>query len=293
MSLKKNGETGLKKETKGENEMKKKSLWLIIFFSVWVLLAILFAFLDLGISQKLYRPESNWAIVLENYGQIPGTLVGLLGMNVLLRLQKGKSWKSILAIIGLVIFILLSGFMVGGELQGQQSGQEASPVLSAIIGLALAAGMQVWFRLTPEATMQKYKTPALVVVFLILLSGFVTTWTLKILWGRWTYRDIVDAGNFALFTPWYLPQGPNGHNSFPSGHTNFALTVLPLLLLIPQKSKWNYPAWILVLIWGAVNGLSRIVVGAHFSSDVLFGAGQTILWFWLLSKRFVGKEKPA
>ncbi len=273
--------------------MKKKSPWLIVFFSVWVLLAVLFAFLDLGISQKLYRPESNWVIFLENYGQVPGVLVGLLGMNVLLRLQKGKSWKNILAITGLVIFILLSGFMVGGELQGQQSGQEASPVLSAIIGLALAAGMQVWFRLTPESKMQKYKTPALVVVFLILLSGFVTTWALKFLWGRWTYRDILEAGNLALFTPWYLPQGPNGHNSFPSGHTNFALTVLPLLLLIPQKSKWIYPAWILVLVWGAVNALSRIVVGAHFSSDVLFGAGQTILWFWLLSKRFVGKEKPA
>ncbi|MBP8857107.1 MAG: hypothetical protein KBG60_03760, partial [Anaerolineaceae bacterium] len=155
--------------------MKKKSPWLIVFFSVWVLLAVLFAFLDLGISQKLYRPESNWVIFLENYGQVPGVLVGLLGMNVLLRLQKGKSWKNILAITGLVIFILLSGFMVGGELQGQQSGQEASPVLSAIIGLALAAGMQVWFRLTPESKMQKYKTPALVVVFLILLSGFVTT----------------------------------------------------------------------------------------------------------------------
>ena len=216
-------------------------VWLIIFFTEWAVLAILFAFLDLGISQKLYKPDTNWAIFLENYGQVPGILVGLLGMNVLLRLQKGKSWKSILAIIGLVIFILLFGFMVGGELQGQQSGQEASPVLSAIIGLALAAGMQVWFRLTPEATMQKYKTPALVVVFLILLSGFVTTWTLKILWGRWTYRDIVDAGNIALFTPWYLPQGPNGYNSFPSGHTNFALMVLPLLLLIPKKKQMDLP----------------------------------------------------
>jgi len=102
-------------------KMKKKSPWLIVFFSVWVLLAVLFAFLDLGISQKLYRPESNWVIFLENYGQVPGVLVGLLGMNVLLRLQKGKSWKNILAITGLVIFILLSGFMVGGELQGQQS----------------------------------------------------------------------------------------------------------------------------------------------------------------------------
>ena len=271
--------------------MKKRNPWLILFFSVWAILAILFAFTDLGISQKFFHPETKWALFLENYGQIPGTLVGLLGMNVLLRLQNGKSWKSVLAIIGLVLFILLSGFIVGGELQGQQSGQEASPILSAIIGLVLAVGMQVWFRLTPEAKMQKFKTPALVVVFLILLSGFVTTWTLKFLWGRWTYRDIVDAGNLALFTPWYLPQGINGHNSFPSGHTNFALTVLPLLLLIPQKSKWIYPAWVLVLIWSTVNALSRIVVGAHFASDVLFGAGQTILWFWLLSRRFIRKEK--
>lgn len=271
--------------------MEKKSPWVTIFFALWVVLAILFAFTDLGISQKLFNPDTKWATFLENYGQVPGMLVAMLGMSVLFRLEKGKSWKSILAIIGLVIFILLSGFMVGGELQGQQSGEKASPVISAVIGLVIAVGIQIWLRLTPEAKIQKYKTPALVAVFLVLISGFATTWILKILWGRWTYRDIVDAGNLSLFTPWYLPQGPNGHNSFPSGHTNFALTVLPLLLLIPQKSKWIYPAWILVLVWGVVNGMSRIIVGAHFSSDVLFGAGQTILWFWLLSKWIVGKRQ--
>ena len=270
--------------------MKKTNFWLILFLVTWAGLAALFAFTDLGISQKLFNPDASWAIFVENYGQIPGILVVLLGLNVLLRLQKGKSFTSILAIIGLVLLILFSGFMVGGELQKEQSGAKTSEVLSAIVSLVLFAGLQIWFRLVPEPKMRNYEKPALVALLLFIISGFVTTWALKLAWGRWTFRDMVDSGNLGLFTPWYLPQGPNGHNSFPSGHTNFAMMVLPLLLLIPQKSMWKYPAWIFVLLWGAFAGISRIILGAHFASDVLFGAGQTILWFVLLSK-WVTKKK--
>jgi membrane-associated phospholipid phosphatase len=151
----------------------------------------------------------------------------------------------------------------------------------------LFTGLQTWFRLTPDTKMRKFEKPALVAVLLVLFSGFITTWLFKILWGRWTYGDIIASGNLSPYTPWFLPQGPNGHNSFPSGHTNFALTVLPLLLLIPKNNKWNYPAWIAIILWGVINAASRIVIGAHFASDVLFGGCQTILWYWILSRKII------
>lgn len=267
--------------------MKKLSLWILAFFIFWVGLAIVFASTDLPISHAFFNPESGWSIFFENYGQVPGTLVAILGMNVLLRLQNGKTFKSILAMLGLGLFILLSGFMVGGDLQGQQSGLETSKTVSLFIGVVLFTGLQVWFRLTPEAKIRRFEQPALVAVLLVLFSGILTTWLFKILWGRWTFRDILAVGNLDLYTPWFLPQGPNGHNSFPSGHTNFALTVLPLLLLIPKHSKWNSLAWIMAILWGAINAASRVVIGAHFASDVLFGGCQTILWFWILSRRIV------
>jgi membrane-associated phospholipid phosphatase len=42
-----------------------------------------------------------------------------------------------------------------------------------------------------------------------------------------------------------------------------------------------------LLLWGVIGALSRVVIGAHFASDTLFGAGQTLLWFWFLKNKFV------
>ena len=45
----------------------------------------------------------------------------------------------------------------------------------------------------------------------------------KIAWGRVRFDDLgVDFRNAtpALYTPWYVPNGPNGEKSFPSGHAS-------------------------------------------------------------------------
>ena len=46
---------------------------------------------------------------------------------------------------------------------------------------------------------------------------------LKNLWGRARYTELSDHG--AGFTPWYLPQGLTGHDSFPSGHAAMSALV--------------------------------------------------------------------
>ncbi|MCP4536229.1 MAG: phosphatase PAP2 family protein [Chloroflexi bacterium] len=61
------------------------------------------------------------------------------------------------------------------------------------------------------------------------------------------------------------------------GHTAFGFFVLPVVLLF-RKNKVHYTiAWVLVMLWGTVAAFSQVAIGAHFPSDVLFGAGETIL----------------
>ena len=131
--------------------------------------------------------------------------------------------------------------------------------------------------------MQKYKPFAQVAVPLFFIAGFIIVWAIKIPWGRWTYRDMLEIGDLSLFTPWYLPQGNNGHHSFISGHTSIAFCVLPVVLLF-RKSEIQFAiAWVLVMLWGVANALSSVVIGAHFPSDVFLGAGQTLFWFYILA----------
>ena len=134
------------------------------------------------------------------------------------------------------------------------------------------------------ASVSRYKTAAKIGLTLMILGGIVTVWFFKIPWGRWTYRDIMEAGNAALFTPWYLPQGNNGHHSFFLGHTALSFTVIGYILFVKKDHAARNILLGILLLWGIIGGMSRIVAGAHFASDVLFGAGETILWFLFLPK---------
>jgi membrane-associated phospholipid phosphatase len=99
-------------------------------------------------------------------------------------------------------------------------------------------------------------------------SSWLLVYALKTLWGRVRYRDL-DALH-AAFTPWYLPQGHTGHASFPSGHTAMGWLLLPCLLLWPARSLAWWVGAVLSVGWGCFVGASRIVIGAHYASDVLF-----------------------
>lgn len=62
--------------------------------------------------------------------------------------------------------------------------------------------------------------------------------------------------------------------SMPSGHSATAFAVAALLVLHEGRATlWRHLWWVLA----ALQGLSRVVVGAHWPSDVLVGSGMGLL----------------
>jgi membrane-associated phospholipid phosphatase len=70
-----------------------------------------------------------------------------------------------------------------------------------------------------------------------------------------------------------------------------SFSVIAFVLFAKQGSWLRKVLWGVFLAWGVVGGLSRIVVGAHFATDVLFGAGEVLLLFRLLQNKFQAKAK--
>jgi membrane-associated phospholipid phosphatase len=112
---------------------------------------------------------------------------------------------------------------------------------------------------------------------------------IKILWGRVRFRDL-DA-LYSNFTPWFFPNGINGNQSFPSGHAAMAWMILPLLLLVVNKNI-KISLLILIISWGLAVSLSRVVIGAHFATDALFGAFIIVIVFLLLIKYSKSRSTP-
>ena len=262
--------------------MKNKTFWVSV--AIFSILAVIFAFTDLQIAQAIADPNSGWAHQMQAYGQLPGMLVGFLGTSVLLRLAKlERSFKSIASTILLFFLTLMGGLGFWGDALGMQVGVRPNGPLILALGVTSLIAVQIWLRRIPDETMQDYKRIGQI-AFLLNLLATIVVWTIKFPWGRWTYRDMLAVGDLSLFTPWYLPQGNNGHHSFISGHTAFGFYVLPIVLLFRKNERHYTIAWVLVMLWGTFSAFSRVAIGAHFPSDVLFGAGETLLCFWILQK---------
>ena len=101
----------------------------------------------------------------------------------------------------------------------------------------------------------------------------------KYFWGRVRFREL-DAV-YSQFTPWYLPQGITGFDSFPSGHAAMGWMLLAVLILLDNKKKWlKNLVLTLIILWGVLLAMSRVIIGAHFASDVLFGSFFIIIAFF-------------
>ncbi len=233
---------------------------------------------DQSVSLAVRDPDAGWALFLERYGQLPGVLVGLLGATILLRLlippRDVRAWLGLLVVSAL---LLLSSLQVALELGAHVAGH--TDVRRALgVGIPVAVVSVLVSRRVPRAWAASARPAAVVALTLPYLASVVTVWALKIPWGRWTPRDITAAGDPSLFSPWYLPQGDNGHYSFISGHTSFAFVVLALVLVFATTTRALTVGLLLCLSWGVIGAAGRVVLGAHFPSDTLAAAALTLLW---------------
>ena len=101
---------------------------------------------------------------------------------------------------------------------------------------------------------------------------------LKDFWGRVRPYELSTSQHD--FTSWLHPNGVNGHKSFPSGHTMAGtLCIVFSWFAIGTVRK---RLWIVGIIYGAVLGLSRLIIGAHFLSDIVFSYFLTALFIFIM-----------
>jgi len=260
-------------------QLTKKIIPLIL---VLIPFAILFGIYDQDISKEIVNQNSGWATFLENYGMIPGIFVILSGVYFYYSYIKLKSdlWSYIQRI---VFFLVSSGliFYLYEILLGEIV--KFNIVLFLIVSFLDGIIVLMYIhkiRQVSNPILIKYSK---VVVGMALFGYVIGIQVTKFLWGRVRFREL-DAA-FSQFTPWYLPQGITGFDSFPSGHAAMGWMLLALLVLIENSKMWiKSLALSAIVFWGVLLASSRVVIGAHFASDVLFGSFFIIYTFIMLCK---------
>jgi len=265
--------------------MNRKSfytyLWIIII--AWVILAIIFGIYDLQISIFWVNENSLWGNFGADYGEYPGYAFIALGLSAYIggyiKNLKAQKIPAYLAILYGGVMLVISLL----DLNERKIIEYLMIVLSVVIFIIVN-----W-----NTDLRKYRKISGIISFLAIINPLLFVQLVKLFWGRVRFRDL--APGYTNFTPWFIPQGITGNSSFPSGHTAMGWMFLPLLVGV-EKKEWKNPIKIITVIsvlgWGLFVGLSRIVVGAHYASDVLFSTGVAAIATLLLYHRFfLSKEK--
>ena len=139
------------------------------------------------------------------------------------------------------------------------------------LGVALAIGSVVALIRRRPLLRLSGKAWLFLFIGLLLGPGLVANIVFKDHWGRARPREVTEFGGKAAFSPALaMSQACDTNCSFVSGDASFGFFLPSFAYVAPLRRKRR-------VFWSGVGlgcliGLSRVIEGAHFPSDVLFAA---------------------
>ena len=161
---------------------------------------------------------------------------------------KGGYAGSMIIMVWLLFFVIFT-LLVQWWLKNKTTKQ-----LTRYMKIAILASLTVWFALEVNLT-------------------------LKDLWGRYRPYELT-IGNHE-FTNWLTINGVNGHKSFPSGHAMAATLCIVFSWFVSNNKHKIF--FIGGIVYGVVIAISRVIMGAHFLSDVTFSFFLTVLIIFIMN----------
>jgi len=287
--------------SKGKKYLIHISLFLVIFIG----LLLLGTFYDLEISKLLagndlevgaYYSTNIFGRFFEYFGSYPififGFLACLIFMHKIYHLD--SKWKY-LSLFFIILMVIISYWGIKDTVKYYCQNHEIINVYQNIItkiilwgvGIVVTGVSVFFYRKVDVEKNNKLINFAFVIVCTCLF--YVAIELIKGPMGRMRFRAMNSIGDFSYFTNWYVASNAkelvasmgynvvnDGFKSFPSGHTfsagiSYVLICMPYLFKKYNTRKWHIIWYIIPICFTGLVGLSRIIVGAHFLSDVLVG----------------------
>jgi len=142
---------------------------------------------------------------------------------------------------------------------------------------------------------RRLNVPARAAIFLVsslaLGPGLLVNAVFKDHWHRPRPVQVTEFGGNKSYVDWWNPGGTCDRNcSFASGEASSAAWMFGPAMLAPPP--WRPAALAAATVFTAAVSLSRMAVGGHFFSDVLFGVLMSLLVVWALHTLIMQRRSP-
>lgn len=242
------------------------------------------SFSDYQISSALFNSSSLFGRFIEAAGELPFELTASIAGVMLVRAvrpdSRGSKW---LAVLGILVNVGLAGYEIIGSLR--VGGKLIAVQLVLTFVLVIVANLIV-YRLTRTTEPDELTRWALMVLAVWIAQAIILNAIVKPLWSRPRMR-VIEVTPGLNFQPWWVIGNPDkwayiaagvikdGFKSFASGHTAHAaiglmLAGLPTVAFKEKPSRRRVVFWTAAVV-AALVAFGRIVIGAHFLSDVSCG----------------------
>lgn len=284
------------------------------FAAVLVILLVAGTFYDYQIAQAVYAPDSPLVIFVSTLGLIPMAYPACLLLGVLAQRSLVSQKAKLLRIAGAglcVVLALLFGALITKALLstlegfGGMFGCEPPELVRMGIGAVVGAGLCAVGFGAGKANDAKDLARNVLIVVVVLAATFALVEIVKIFMARPRPRLLFAGYEGIEFCPWYqaFPGAEefmaaygiekDAFKSFPSGHSLQAAALLAsyygLSLVYPRLRQRLGLVLAVSIVFALVVMSCRMVLGAHFLSDVSVGALLSVIAFLVL----MALQKPA
>lgn len=290
----------------------QKRITIISVTTVLVIGVIIGSFFDLQINGALFSNRNPFGIFMSAFGMIPGyAFIAFMGgvlFNDALN-KKHPLWLRIIFYILSFAAIGIAAYFSGNEFFSINGyNVEGTGMLLLAIGIMVifhSGVLYIGFRLAKKSTNEKMWIVVLILVLGLILALVATITPIKSIFHRPRYR-IVQLGIpgleyhewWEVFKDYKLFVTPEitkeEFKSFPSGHAGASMLVPFFIIFIAQFSnivkKYEIPLIVFGFLYTGLVMFSRMLVGAHYLSDVCFGGLITIM-FMSISYFVINKIK--
>ena len=287
-------------------------LHIYIVLGIFLIGFILGSFLDRQLSDAIFSRDNGFGLTISVIGTLPGYMVlALLGGSAFaLGLHKKYQipWRVVLYVLA-ATFVGLSIYFSGREFFGENGfTNEDLYFLGFIIVIPFAvASFYLGYRLT-KASNRGYLWLILgitaVAIFMALVPG---TTLLKSIFNRPRYRTLILYEDQIGFHNWWqrctdrdelmvvLHLTKEEFKSFPSGHASASAVFMIFASILPlfdeKYEKIQLPLFYAGFAWVLLVAFSRILVGAHFLSDVSMGGILTSVFMLINNEVIIAVRK--